>query len=97
MNNKIVEWLYKDKIVRDILINMGIDENDIDDIEQEIYLILLEYSEEKIKEMYEKNQLKYFIVGIVWRQYFSSTSPFFYKYKKYYTIIDENINTETDE
>jgi hypothetical protein len=97
MNNKIVEWLYKDKIVRDILTNMGIDENDIDDIEQEIYLILLEYSAEKIKEMYDKKQLKYFIVGIVWRQYFSNTSPFFYKYKKYYTIIDENINTETDE
>lgn len=97
MNNKIVEWLYKDKVVRDILINMGIDDNYIDDIEQEIYLIILEYSTDKIKLMYEKNQLKYFICGIVWRQYFSSTSPFFYKYKKYYTIIDENKITETDE
>ena len=42
-------------------------------------------------EMYEKKQLKFFIVGIIQRQYNSKTSPFYKKYKKYYSMVDENV------
>ena len=64
---------------------------DADDLEQEIYMILLEYNKNKIIELYNNNQLKYFIVGIIQRQYNSKTSPFYKKYKKYYSIVDENV------
>lgn len=90
-----MQEVYEENIVRDIITNMRVKSNDIDDLEQEIYMILLEYNRDRIIELYEKKQLRYFIVGIVSRQYNSSTSPFYKKYKKYYTLIDGNyVNNE---
>lgn len=90
MLNKIMTELYVTNQVRDIITNMAVNENDADDLEQEIYQILLEYDEEKIIDMYRKKQLKFFIVGVVQRQYHSTTSPYFKKYKKYYSLVDAN-------
>lgn len=95
MFNTIMQEIYEKKIVRDIISNMRVKANDADDLEQEIYMILLEYNKDKIIEMYKKKQLRYFIVGIISKQYNSSTSPFYKKYKKYYTLIDGNyVNNE---
>lgn len=95
MFNTIIKEIYEENIVKDIITNMRVKSNDVDDLEQEIYMILLEYNQDRIIELYEKNQLKYFIVGIISRQYNSKTSPFYKKYKKYYTLIDGNyINNE---
>ena len=47
-------------------------------------MVLLEYNPDKIVEMYEKKQLKFFMVRIIQNQYNSKTSPFYRKYKKYY-------------
>lgn len=71
-------------------VNMRVAQNDIDDLIQEIYIILLEYNKDKLIDLYNKKQLRYFLVGIIQRQYHSSTSPFYKKYKKYYTLVDEN-------
>lgn len=90
MITKIINELYDKNIVKDILINMSVIEDDIDDLAQEIFLILLEYDRDKIIDMYNKGQLKFFIVGVVQRQYHSKTSPYYKKYKKYYTIVDNN-------
>lgn len=98
MVNKIISELEEQGTVREICENMKVSKNDIDDFVQEIYMILLEYKKDKIIELYEKKQLKFFIVGIVSRQYNSNTSPYYKKYKKYYTIIDGNyINNENNE
>lgn len=95
MFNTIIKEIYEENIVKDIIANMRVKSNDIDDLEQEIYMILLEYNQDRIIEMYEKNQLRYFIVGIISRQYNSKTSPFYKKFKKYYTLVDGNyINNE---
>lgn len=95
MFNKIIKEIYEENIVKDIIANMRVKSNDIDDLEQEIYMILLEYNKDRIIEMYKKNQLRYFIVGIISRQYNSKTSPFYKKFKKYYTLVDGNyINNE---
>lgn len=90
MFDSIIYELYDKNIVRDIIINLKVKYNDIDDLEQEIYMILLTYDKDKIIDMYNKKQLNYFIVGIVKRQYNSRTSPYYKKYKKYYSIVDEN-------
>lgn len=95
MFNTIIKEIYEENIVKDIITNMRVKSNDVDDLEQEIYMILLEYNKDRIIELYEKNQLKYFIVGIISRQYNSKTSPFYKKFKKYYTLVDGNyINNE---
>lgn len=92
MLDRIIEELYREKVIRNIITNMNVFEGDIDDLEQEIYTILLEYDVDKIIDMYNKKQLKFFIVGIVTRQYFSKTSPFYKKYKKYYSLVDSNVD-----
>lgn len=91
--------MYDKGIIRDIIENMRVSRLDADDLEQEIYMILLEYDKDKIIELYEKKQLRYFIVGIIQRQYNSKTSPFYKKYKKYYSIVDANVlnNDEINE
>lgn len=95
MFNKIIEEIYTDGMVRDIIDNMGVSGTYADDLEQEVYMILLQYKKEKIIEMYNKKQLKFFIVGVIQRQYNSNTSPFYKLYKKYYSIVDANeINNE---
>lgn len=94
MFNRIMTEVYETEMVKDIIKNMNVKLLDADDLEQEIYMILLEYNRDKIIEMYQNKQLKFFIVGVVQRQYNSKTSPFYKKYKKYYSVIDENtINT----
>lgn len=95
MVSKIISELEEQGTVREICENMRVNKNDIDDFVQEIYMILLEYNKDKIIELYNKKQLRYFIVGIVSRQYNSCTSPFYKKYKKYYQYIDGNyVNNE---
>lgn len=95
MVTKILDELERENVVRDICVNMRVAQNDIDDFIQEIYMILLEYNKDKIVEMYNRKQLKFFLVGIIQRQYRSNTSPYYKKYKKYYTIVDENyVNKE---
>lgn len=95
MVTKILDELERKNIIRDICVNMRVAQNDIDDLIQEIYMILLDYNKDRIVDMYNKKQLKFFLVGIIQRQYRSNTSPYFKKYKKYYTIVDGNyINKE---
>ena len=54
-----------------------------DDLLQECVLILLEYKDQnKIQQLIDNNQLKYFFVSIVIRQYVSTTSPFYTKHRK---------------
>lgn len=96
MFNGIITDLYEKRIVRDIIRNMQVAEQDADDLEQEIYTILLEYDSDKIIEMHSKKQLKFFLVGVIQRQYFSKTSPFYKKYKKYYTLVDENVVNKSE-
>ena len=87
---KIIDELERDNVIRDICTNMRVLQNDIDDLIQEVYVILLEYNRDKIIDLYKKKQLKFFIIGILQRQYHSNTSPFYKKYKKYYTLVDGN-------
>lgn len=98
MIKKILDEIERENIVRDICMNINVSPNDIDDLVQEVYVILLEYKPEKIIELWQNKQLKFFIVGIIKRQYHSKTSPFYKKYKKYYTIVDGNyVNNENND
>lgn len=99
MSNKIIAEICEKGVIKEIIDNMRVSAIDADDLEQEVYMILLEYDKDKIVQMYEKKQLKYFIIGIIQRQYNSKTSPFYKKYKKYYTIVDANVlnNEEINE
>lgn len=87
----IINEIYHSNLLNELFKNMGIKQNDFEDLMQEIFIILLEYDEEKINKMYELKQLKWFIIKLIKNQYFSANSPYYKKYKKYYQLIDGNI------
>lgn len=95
--NNIINELAKEKTVETLCTNMGVEQAYLDDLIQEIYLILLEYDEGKMIKMYERKQLKFFIVRIIMNQYFSRNSPFYKKYKLYDQRQDYNKEIETEE
>lgn len=86
MLNKIAN----ERLVEEICKNLGVSPKYMDDLVQEIYLILLEYNQEKLQSIYDKGQLNFFLTRIIKNQYFSNTSPFFKKYRKYYDMVDDN-------
>ena len=54
----------------------------LNDLSQNIYLDLLSKSEEKIVNLYETNQLRFFIVRMILNNLFSKNSPFYQTFKK---------------
>lgn len=97
MKNRIVKELATNKVVEELCCNMGVEQAYLDDLVQEIYLILLEYDEGKMIKMYERKQLKFFIVRIISNQYFSKNSPFYKKYKLFDQRQDYNKAIEMEE
>lgn len=81
-----------ERLVEDISKNIGVSPKYFDDFVQEIYLILLEYDQEKLEAIYEKGDIKFFLTRIIKNQWCSTTSPFYRKYRKYYEYADENKN-----
>ena len=56
---------------------------DLKDLCQMVYLILLEYDESKLQDLWENDQMNFFLARIVINQYRSSNSPFHSIYRKY--------------
>lgn len=54
-----------------------------EELYQECIIILLEYDKEKIQGLIDREQLKFFFISIVIRQYISTTSPFHVKFRKH--------------
>lgn len=90
----IVDKLARNRVVEDMIKNMNINDYP-DDLAQEIYLILLEYDKEKIEEMYNKNQINFFISRIITNQAFSKNSPFYLNYKKW-DLNKEDLDFDND-
>lgn len=92
----IITIIHKEHWIEDIIKKYNLDESLKDDFIQEMYLILLEYNENKIIELYNKNQLKYFLIRICVNNYKSTTSPWYKKYMKYNKeLINQNIDITT--
>ena len=52
------------------------------DLSQEIYLDLLSKDEEKIVNLYETNQIRFFVVRMILNNLFSKNSPYYQTFKK---------------
>lgn len=64
--------------------------NDIDaqDLTQEVYVIMLEYEQDKLQKIYDNGHLKFWVARVMLNQYLRSSSPF---KKKHHTYLkDEN-------
>lgn len=79
-----LEQIGNDKLVETIARNMRVDTDYFDDLCQEVYFILITgYTEEKLQEAIDKKQINFIITSIMKNQWYSKTSPFYRKYKKY--------------
>ncbi len=56
---------------------------DLKDLCQMIYLILLEYDETKLRDLWEHGQMNFFIARIILNQYRSTNSPYYKLFRKY--------------
>ena len=80
---KIIDEISKDKLVEEIVYNIGDrGDEDLKDLIQDIYINLLEKEDNLIETLYNTNQLKYYIIRMVVNNIHSKNSPYYTKYKK---------------
>lgn len=96
----IIETLAKDRRVEALVENIAHHSltADLKDLCQMVYLILLEYDESKLQDLWENDQINFFIARIILNQYRSSNSPFhaiFRKYQERSLYIGDGISINT--
>ena len=81
----IIETLAKERRVEALVENIAHHSltADLKDLCQMVYLILLEYDESKLQDLWENDQINFFIARIILNQYRSSNSPFHAIFRKY--------------
>lgn len=81
----IIETLAKERRVEALVENIAHHSltADLKDLCQMVYLVLLEYDEEKIRDLWENQQINFFLARIIINQYRSSNSPFHTIFRKY--------------
>lgn len=87
MTNKqtIVETLAREKRVEALVENIAHHQltADLKDLCQMVYLIILEYDETKLLDLWENDQINFFLARIIINQYRSANSPFHYLFRKF--------------
>lgn len=93
--NQIIEELANTPLYMDICKTYTANDYIKEELYQEFFIVLLKYKEDKIIEMYNNKQLRYFCVGIIKTMATSSKSPFYNKIRKpQLTSIEFNTETE---
>ena len=83
--SEIIEEVAKARMVEHMVQNIAHHTLDADlkDLAQMVYLILLEYDETKLQDLWENEQMGFFLARIIINQYRSSNSPFHTIYRKF--------------
>lgn len=81
---EIIEVLARERRVETMLENIAKQPvtDELQDLVQMVYLILLEYDEAKIVDLWDNGQINFFIARILLNQYRSSNSPFYKLFRK---------------
>lgn len=80
--NDILTQLFKSRFINDLIYKITSGHALSEDLKSELFLILMEMSEVRIKRAYEQNYLNYLCINILKKQYHSNTSPFHKLYRK---------------
>ena len=91
--NEIVNEIAKGKMVEQMVQNIAHQSlsDDLKDLCQMVYLILLEYDEQKLQDLWSNNQMNFFLARIIINQFRSSNSPFHMIFRKHQLKRDEVI------
>ena len=81
----IIETLAEEKRVEALVENIAHHSltADLKDLCQMVYMILLEYDEVKLQDLWENDQINFFLARIILNQYRSSNSPFHTIFRKF--------------
>ena len=81
----IIETLAKEKRVEALVENIAHHSltADLKDLCQMVYMVLLEYDEGKLQDLWENDQMNFFLARVILNQYRSSNSPFHYLFRKF--------------
>ena len=72
--------------------------SDLEDLCQMVYLVICEYEEGKLQDLWEHNQINFFIARIILNQYRSRNSPFYKIYRKENkTIVHMGVGAEIND
>ena len=79
----VVEYIAQSKLIQEciLVVTGGVWRSEYDDLTQDVLIELL--NQEKIISLYQKGQLKYFIMRIIRNNIQSNTSRFFYRYRRF--------------
>lgn len=91
-NTEIVNEMARTREVERIVAKYCSDDTK-EDLIQDIYINLLQSP--KTVELYLKRQLNFYIVGIITKSLFSSSSPYYSRYKKFRTLCNEDLTSRT--
>ena len=81
----IVETLARERRVEQMVVNIAHQTltPDLEDLCQMVYLILLEYDEVKLQDLWENDQINFFLARVILNQYRSTNSPFYALFRKF--------------
>ena len=80
---EVVEYIARSKLIEECIkvVTGGVWRSEYDDLVQDVLVELLDQT--KIVDLYEKNQLRYYVMRIVRNNIQSNTSRFFYRYRRF--------------
>lgn len=92
--DKAIEWLQEEKLIEKLASRFAsVLGGDKDDFVQHVWLIVLEMPREKLNDLYDKNQLGFYIISIARNQALGAKSTFNKTYKSPITVpLNENID-----
>lgn len=84
-SNQIINELAKNKVIEKLVANISPegDSPDTSDLSQLIYLTLLEKPNALIEDLYNKGELIFYVIRIITRNVYSTTSPYYRTIKKF--------------
>jgi hypothetical protein len=95
VKNKILAEYWTLKEVNDAFAKMHPEELQYD-LKAEVFLVLCEMNEEKLIGMYQRNELKFYIVRIMLNMIKSDRSNFYKSYRNYTEYVDNDTEAEVN-
>ena len=79
----VVEYIARSKLIQEciLMVTGGVWRSEYDDLTQDILIEML--NQTKIVDLYEKGQLKFYVMRIIRNNLQSATSRFFYRYRRF--------------
>lgn len=90
LRNEIITEFWQSKSVNEAFEKMQPVELQAD-LKAEVFLILCEMEEEKLIGLYERNELKYYMVRIMLNMIKSDRSSFFKNYRNYVELLENDV------